>query len=126
MVNKLWWIAILACALGVAAPAQERFMLLATSRANTMEDEMNAAGADGYRYAGTRGTEAGETVVVMEHDSQGRRYRFIVLSTIRASTMEKELNEVPPEFEFVEMTRFGASFAGEEVAVILQAEMVER
>ena len=126
MVNKLWWIAIGVCALGVAAPSQERFKLLATSRANTMEDEMNAAGADGYRYAGTQGSEAGETVVVMEHDSEGRRYRFIVLATIRTSTLENELNDVPPEFEFVDMTRFGASFAGEEGAVILQAEMVER
>lgn len=130
MMKKLWWIGIGVCVLGAVAPAQERFKLLATSRAATMEDEMNKAGAAGYRYAGTQGGETAfgnrETVIVMELDPEGRRYRFVLLSTSRTGTMEKELNEVPPEFEFVEMTLFEAAFAGKEAAVILQAEMGEQ
>ena len=33
MMKKLWWIAIGVCMLGAVVPAQERFKLLATSRA---------------------------------------------------------------------------------------------
>ena len=62
----------------------------------------------------------------MELDPEGRRYRYILLSTGRTGTMEKELNEVPPEFEFVEMTLFEAAFAGKDAAVILQAEIGEQ
>ena len=40
--------------------------------------------------------------------------------------MEKELNEVPPEFEFVAMTLFESAFGGKEAAVILQAEIGEQ
>ena len=39
------------------AQAQSRFILLATNRTGTMEDELNAAGADGYRFVGTQGGE---------------------------------------------------------------------
>ena len=128
--KKLWWIAIGVCMLGAVVPAQERFKLLATSRAGTMEDEMNEAGAAGYRYAGMQAGETAfgnrETVVVMDLDPEGRRYRYILLSTGRTGTMEKELNEVPPEFEFVEMTLFEAAFAGKDAAVILQAEIGEQ
>ena len=40
--------------------------------------------------------------------------------------METELNEVPPEFEFVAMTLFESAFGGKEAAVILQAEIGEQ
>ena len=40
--------------------------------------------------------------------------------------MEKELNAVPPEFEFVAMTLFESTFGGKEAAVILQAEIGQR
>ena len=130
MMKKLWWIAIGVCVLGAVAPAQERFKLLATSRTGTMEDELNKAGAAGYRFAGTQGGETAfgdrEAVVVMELDPEGRRYRFVLLATSRTGTMEKELNAVPPEFEFVAMTLFESTFGGKEAAVILQAEIGQR
>lgn len=124
------WGVVAACILVSAVPdaaqAQGRFMLLATNRTGTMEDELNAAGADGYRFVGTQGGETAfggsEVVVIMERDPEGRRYRYMLLATSRTGTMEQELNDVPPEFEVVGMTIFDSTFGGDESAVILQAE----
>ena len=117
---------VLASAVPDAAEAQDRFILLATNRTGTMEDELNAAGADGYRFIGTQGGETAfggsEVVVIMERDPEGRRYRYMLLATSRTGTMEQELNGVPPEFEIVGMTVFESTFGGDESAVILQAE----
>lgn len=129
MVRRLLWIAIGVCLVGTVVPAQERFKLLATNRTGTMQDELNEAGAAGYRFAGTQGGETAfgdrEAVVVMELDPEGRQYRYILLATNRTGTMEEELNAAPPEFEFVGITVFESMFGGKEAAVILQAEMGE-
>ena len=129
MLERLLWIAIGVCAIGIVAPAQERFKLLGTNRTGTMQDELNEAGAAGYRFAGTQGGETAfgdrEAVVVMERDPEGRRYRYILLATNRTGTLEDELNEVPPESAFAGMTVFEPMFGGKEAAVILQVEMGE-
>lgn len=127
---RAMWGVVAACILVSAVPdvaqAQGRFILLATNRTGTMEDELNAAGADGYRFVGTQGGETAfggsEVVVIMERDPEGRRYRYMLLATSRTGTMEQELNDVPPEFEVVGMTIFDSTFGGDESAVILQAE----
>ena len=102
----------------------ERFLLLATTRTGTMQKELNEAGARGYRFVGTQGgaTAFGgkEVVVIMALDPEGRRYRYILLATSRTGTMQKELNEAPPEYEYAGMTVFKSSFGGSETAVILQ------
>ena len=54
----------------------------------------------------------------MVRDPEGRKFRYVVSATIRTGTMERELNEVPPEFSFVGMTAFLA-----EGAAILEAEV---
>lgn len=109
------------------AEQPDKFLLLATSRTGTMEKELNEAGALGYRFAGTQGGQTAfggsEVVVIMALDPEGRRYRYILLATSRTSTMQKELNEAPPEYEFAGMTVFSSRFGGSEAAVILQAEI---
>ncbi len=108
------------------AKQPDKFLLLATSRTGTMEKELNEAGALGYRFAGTQGGETAfggnEVVVVMSLDPEGRRFRYILLATSRTGTMQKEMNEAPPEYEFAGMTVFQSRFGGREAAVILQAE----
>ena len=131
--RKFWWFLIGVCVFMVATPAsaqaQERFKLLATSRTGTMEDELNEAGAAGYRFAGTQGGETAfggnEVVVIMALDSEGRRFRYILLATSRTGTMQRELNEAPPEFDVVGMTVFNSRFGGDEAAVILEAEIID-
>ena len=109
------------------AEQPDKFLLLATNRTGTMEKELNEAGAQGYRFAGTQGgaTAFGgrEVVVIMALDPNGRRYRYILLATSRTGTMQKEMNEAPPEYEFAGMTVFKSRFGGSEAAVILQAEI---
>lgn len=112
-----------------SAQAQERFKLLATSRTGTMQDELNEAGAAGYRFAGTQGGETAfggnEVVVIMALDREGRRFRYILLATSRTGTMQRELNEAPPDFNVVGMTVFNSRFGGDEAAVILEAEIID-
>ena len=59
----------------------------------------------------------------MSLDPKGRRYRYILLATSRTGTMQKEMNEAPPEYEYAGMTVFESRFGGREAAVILQAEI---
>ena len=122
--TKLGWILIAASVLLAisTSQAQERFKLIGADDSDELEQELNEAGAAGYRFAGSQGGKStflsvDDAVVVMAHDSAGRRFRYLVLATFRTGTMERELNEVPPEFDFVGMT----GFSGEGV-VILEAE----
>ena len=56
-------------------------------------------------------------------DPEGRRSRYLLLATSRTGTMQQELNEAPPEFDFVGMTVFSSTFGGKEAAIILEAEI---
>jgi len=124
--RRLGWILIAACALSAdsTAHAQEpqRFKLVAASDSGELEQKLNTAGTAGYRFAGSQGGRStflwsDESVVVMALDPDGRRFRYIVLATARTGTMERELNEAPPEFDVVGMTAFL-----NEGAAILEAE----
>lgn len=107
----------------------DKYLILATNRTGTMEEELNEAGGQGYRVAGAQGGETAfggnEAVVIMVLDPEGRRFRYILLATSRTGTMEEELNEVPPEYELVAMTVFRSTFGGDEAAAILEALIVE-
>lgn len=107
----------------------EKYLLLATNRTGTMQDELNEAGARGYRFAGAQGGETAfggnEAVVVMTLDPEGRRFRYLLLATNRTGTMQREMNEAPPEYGFAGMTVFRSTFGGREAAVILEAEITD-
>ena len=126
-------VSVAVCVLIVVPPAaaqdQDKYLLLATNRTGTMQDELNEAGSAGYRFAGTQGGETAfggrEAAVIMVLDPEGRRFRYILLATSHTGTMREELNEAPPEFNFVGMTVFSSTFGGREAAVILEAEIVD-
>ena len=111
------------------ASQPDKFLVLATNRTGTMEDELNEAGARGYRVAAAQGGETAfggnEAVVIMALDPEGRRFRYILLATSRTGTMQEELNEVPSEYDLVAMTVFRSTFGGREAAAILEAEIAE-
>ena len=94
-----------------------------------MEEELNEAGERGYRFAGTQGGETSfggnEAVVIMQLDPEGHRFHYMLLATKRTGTMQSEMNEAPPEYDFVGMTVFSSTFGGQEVAVILEAEITD-
>ncbi|MYD71004.1 MAG: hypothetical protein F4W89_09725 [Acidobacteria bacterium] len=107
----------------------EKYLLLATNRTGTMEEELNEAGARGYRFAGAQGGETAfggrEAVVIMTLDPEGRRFRYMLLATNRTGTMQEEMNAAPTEYDFAGMTVFSSTFGGREAAVILEAEITD-
>ena len=107
------------------AEQPDKYLLMATNRTGTMEDELNEAGARGYRFAGTQGGQTvfggDEAVVIMTLDPEGRRFRYILLATNRTGTMQREMNQAPPEYAFVGMTVFSSTFGGRQTAVILES-----
>ena len=125
-------LAVLAFTLPAKAQQPEqpdKYLILATSRTGTMQEELNEADARGYRVVGAQGGETAfggnEAVVIMALDPEGRRFRYILLATSRTSTMGEELNEAPPEYDLVAMTVFSSRFGGNEAAAILEAEIAE-
>ena len=78
-----------------------------------MQDELNEAGARGYRFAGTQGgaTAFGgrAAVVIVALDLESRRFRYILLATNRTGTMQSEMNDAPPEYNFAGMTVFSSA-----------------
>ena len=116
-------------ATGQQSEQPEKYLLLATNRTGTMEEELNEAGAQGYRFAGAQGGETAfggrEAVVIMTLDPEGRRFSYILLATNRTGTMQEEMNEAPPEYDFAGMTVFSSTFGGREAAVILEAEITD-
>ena len=115
--------------LAVPQEQPDKYLLLATSRTGTMEEELNKAGERGYRFAGTQGGETSfggnEAVIIMQLDPEGHRFHYMLLATKRTGTMQSEMNEAPPEYDFVGMTVFSSTFGGQEVAVILEAEITD-
>ena len=101
----------------------EKYLLLATTRTGTMQDELNEAGARGYRFAGAHGRR--EDFVVMILDPEGRRFRYLLLAAYRVGTLQREMNEAPPEYDFAGVAVFGASFGGAEAVVVLEAEITD-
>ena len=100
---------------------QYDYRLLAAIRTSAIQKEVDAAAADGFRFAAiTSGSNAvGGLVVVMQKNRgggmQGPRYQYKVLATTRASTMRKELRqESEAGFALVGMT------AATEIVVILE------
>ena len=132
LMNRLGWIFVGVFIFVTVAPSvaqEEPFKLLATNRTGTMEEELNEAGAAGYRVVGMQGGETGfggnQVVVIMALDPEGRRFRYVLLATSRTGTLESELNELPPGFSFVGMTVFNSRFGGDETASILEAVITE-
>ena len=110
---------------GQPPPAPQAFRVLATTLTSTMEEELNEAGADGYRFVGIQGgiTEFGgeELVSVLQRDPTGQRFRYRLLATSATSTLDRELNELDgSEYTLVGMTLYVREFEGSEVISILE------
>ena len=120
---------LLVLAPSTMAQEAEKYLLLATTRTGTMQDELNEAGARGHRFAGKHGGETAfggpEAVVIMALNPEGPRFRYILLATNRTGTMQREMTETPPEYNFAGMTVFSSTFGGREAAVILEAEIAD-
>lgn len=107
-------------------PRRVRYKVLATSKTSTMQRELDAMGAFGYRYMGQSVAKTAfggkEAIVILERDLGDRngQYSYRLLATKRTSTMQKELNELAGQgFEVNDVTVAKTTFGGEEVITIL-------
>jgi hypothetical protein len=113
-------------ALSTPAFAQIDYRVLATSKTSTMEKEMNAVGAEGYKFVAVMGGETAgggsEVVVLMQKggDVSGK-FRYKLLATNRTGTMQKEMSDAAADgYDYVGQTVFESVFGGEEVVSIVE------
>lgn len=115
--------------LGLAQSATQEYKLLATNKTSTTQKEMNAASAEGFRFAGVMGGETAfggkEVVTIMQRmpDASPDRFRYKLLATTKTSTMQRELQEAGDDgYEYKGQTVFETAFGGREVVVILERD----
>ena len=107
-------------------PVEYDYLLLATNRTSTMQEEMQEASDSGYAFVGIMGGETSfggsEVVVVMQREPDSEpRFEYRLLATSRTSTMQREMQEAGDAgFEYRGQTVFGTTFGGDEPVVILE------
>ena len=80
------------------------YRLLATSRTSTMQEELDAAAAEGFRLLARtpickkRGFGGDELVVALERSPEGdQRYAYRLLATTQTSAMQEEVTQAVAE-----------------------------
>jgi hypothetical protein len=80
--------------LSAAAGAQaqdDRYLLLATERTSTMQQEINEAAARGFRVVATSPKESSEVIVVLEQTKD--KYEYLLVATTRMATLQREISD---------------------------------
>lgn len=104
------------------------YLLLATKKTSTMQEEMQEAADAGYSFVGVMGGDTAiggsEVVVVMERQAGSvPRFEYRLLATSKTSTMQKELQEAGDAgFVYRGQTVFDTTFGGDEPVVILERD----
>jgi len=123
---RLIVVAIAAVSFSTPITAQYEYLLLATNRTSTMQEEMQEASDSGYAFVGVMGGDTSfggsEVVVVMQREPDSEpRFEYRLLATSRTSTMQREMQEAGDAgFEYRGQTVFGTTFGGDEPVVILE------
>jgi hypothetical protein len=118
----------------IALPADNdhrfEYRVLATKKTSTMEKELNAAGAEGFRFEGIMGgnTELGgsEAVAVVSRERGVEKrpsFEYKLMATSKTSTMQKEMQQAADHgFVYRGQTVFDTAFGGKEVVVIMERD----
>ncbi len=84
----------------VEPPDTYAYRLLATTRTSTLQEELEAAAAEGFRFLSrtplckSRRFGGDEIVVILERGPEGvQRYEYLLLATSRTSTLQDEVSE---------------------------------
>jgi hypothetical protein len=75
----------------VAEAQDDRYLLLATERTATMQQEINAAAARGFRVVAASPKESSEVVVLLEQTN--RKYEYRLLAASRMATLQREISD---------------------------------
>ena len=109
-------------------PASADYVVLATNKTSTMQEEMQEAANEGYAFVGVMGGDTSfggsEVVVVMRRPANSTtRFEYRLLATSKTSTMQKELqNAGDAGFSYRGQTVFSTTFGGDEAVVILERD----
>ena len=109
-------------------PSAYDYLVLATNKTSTIQDEMQEAADAGYAFVGVMGgdTSVGgsEVVVVMQRLANSTtRFEYRLLATNKTSTMQKELQKAGDAgFSYRSQTVFSTTFGGDEAVVILERD----
>jgi hypothetical protein len=118
----------------VASPVDNdrrfEYRVLATKKTSTMEKELNAAGAEGFRFEGIMGgnTEWGgsEAVAVVSRErgvEKRASFEYKLMATSKTSTMQKEMQQAADHgFDYRGQTVFETAFGGKEVVVMMERD----
>jgi len=115
---------------GAAGPRYV-YRLLATTKTSTMQNELQAAGAEGFEYRGQSIFSSmfggKEVVVILEQDRDATskdRWEYRLLATSKTSTMQRELSDTGAQgFEFVGMTVASTAMGGNELVTITRRKV---
>ena len=78
-------------AASVAEAQDDRYLLLATERTGTMQQEINAAATRGFRVVAASPKESSEVVVLLEQTRDKYEYRLV--ATTKTTTLQREISE---------------------------------
>lgn len=81
---------LLSAASGVEAQ-DDRYLLLATERTGTMQQEINEAAARGFRVVAASPKESSEVVILLEHTTDKYDYRLVAAT--RTGTLQREISD---------------------------------
>jgi len=82
---------IVLSAVSVAEAQDDRYLLLATERTGTMQQEINEAAARGFRVVAASPKESSEVVVLLEQTRDKYEYRLV--ATTRTTTLQREISD---------------------------------
>lgn len=125
---------VLLVGLAVPVSAQDdglAYLVLATQRTGTMQEELSEAAARGYVLVGMFGGETAvggsETVAVLHHRPEGPRMEYLLLATSRTGTLQNELNTAAARgFVYRDLVVFETMFGGDELVAVLERNARER
>ena len=102
------------------------YLVLATTKTSTMQEEIQAAAEQGYAFAGVMGGSTmfgGNEVVVLMQRSEDRlsTFDYQLLATSKTSTMQQEMQVAGDAgYVYKGQTVFESVFGGSEAVVILE------
>ena len=82
---------LLSTAAAVAEAQDNRYLLLATERTATMQQEINDAAARGFRVVAASPKESSEIVVLLEQTQD--KYEYLLVATTRTGTLQREISD---------------------------------
>lgn len=99
-----------------AQEAADKYLLLATERTRTMQQEIDEAAAHGFRVVAASPTDGDEAIVLLERSTGKYEYRLLAAS--RTETLQREINEAAEAG--YRLVKRGVARKGDELIVLME------